>query len=112
MKARTATDRRAPSACAGPAPGDRAAAAARSGAAGAGDRLFLRLGNGGYDVAHYGLTLDYVPETNHLRGTAVITARATQDLSRSTSTCRGCGCAPPRYWERPPKSSVRETNCW
>lgn len=103
MKARTATDRRPPSACAGslsgwataaalllalttacagPAPGDRAAAAARPGAAGAGDRLFPQLGNGGYDVAHYGLTLDYVPETNHLRSTAVITARATQDLSR------------------------------
>ncbi|MEU5793513.1 M1 family metallopeptidase [Streptomyces sp. NPDC047813] len=102
MKARTATDRRPPSACAGslsgwataaalllalttacagPAPGDRAAAGARPGAAGAGDRLFPQLGNGGYDVAHYGLTLDYVPETNHLRGTAVITARATQDLS-------------------------------
>ncbi|TXJ77486.1 M1 family peptidase [Streptomyces lavendulae] len=103
MKARTATDRRPPSACAGslsgwataaalllalttacagPAPGDRAAAAARPGAAGAGDRLFPQLGNGGYDVAHYGLTLDYDPETNHLKGTAVITARATQDLSR------------------------------
>lgn len=47
-----------------------------------GDRLFPGLGNGGYDVAHYGLTLDYVPETNRLKGTAVITARATQDLSR------------------------------
>ncbi|GGW59579.1 metallopeptidase [Streptomyces lucensis JCM 4490] len=47
-----------------------------------GDRLFPTLGNGGYDVVHYGLTLDYVPETNRLKGTAVITARATQDLSR------------------------------
>ncbi|MFR9787075.1 M1 family metallopeptidase [Streptomyces sp. MB22_4] len=69
-------------ACAGPAAGDGAAAAARPGAAGAGDRLFPALGNGGYDVTHYGLALDYVPETNHLKGTAVITARATQDLSR------------------------------
>ncbi|MGW2210742.1 M1 family metallopeptidase [Streptomyces sp. NPDC001781] len=33
-------------------------------------------------MAHYGLSLDYVPETNHLKGTAIITAQATQDLSR------------------------------
>ncbi|MEU8975107.1 M1 family aminopeptidase [Streptomyces monashensis] len=33
-------------------------------------------------MVHYGLTLDYIPETNHLKGTAVITARATQDLNR------------------------------
>ncbi|MFK4144058.1 M1 family metallopeptidase [Streptomyces sp. NPDC004065] len=68
--------------CAGCTSGERAAEDARYGAAGVGDRLFPGLGNGGYDVAHYGLTLDYVPETNHLKGTAVITARATQDLSR------------------------------
>ncbi|MFG2194211.1 M1 family metallopeptidase [Streptomyces sp. NPDC048639] len=49
---------------------------------GVGDSLFPHLGNGGYDVAHYGLRLHYVPETNHLKGTATITARATQDLSR------------------------------
>ncbi|WP_425472922.1 M1 family metallopeptidase [Streptomyces botrytidirepellens] len=54
----------------------------KPGTAGVGDRLFPALGNGGYDVAHYGLTLDYVPETNRLKGTAVITARATQGLSR------------------------------
>ncbi|MFG2809763.1 M1 family metallopeptidase [Streptomyces massasporeus] len=68
--------------CTGSASGDGAAAALKPGAAGVGDRLFPALGNGGYDVTHYGLTLDYVPETNHLKGTAVITARATQDLSR------------------------------
>ncbi|MGW2717483.1 M1 family metallopeptidase [Streptomyces sp. NPDC001492] len=68
--------------CTGTAPGDGAAAALKPGSAGVGDRLFPALGNGGYDVAHYGLTLDYVPETNRLKGTAVITARATQDLSR------------------------------
>ncbi|MCF3125426.1 hypothetical protein IPZ68_37885 [Streptomyces arenae] len=28
------------------------------------------------------MNLDYVPQTNHLKGTAVITARATQNLSR------------------------------
>ncbi|WP_308400728.1 M1 family metallopeptidase [Streptomyces sp. AS02] len=68
--------------CTGSASGKGAAAAWKPGAAGVGDRLFPGLGNGGYDVAHYGLTLHYAPETNRLKGTAVITARATQDLSR------------------------------
>ncbi|WP_309143032.1 M1 family metallopeptidase [Streptomyces aureoverticillatus] len=69
-------------ACTGSTPHSAGASAARPGAAGVGDRLFPALGNGGYDVTHYGLTLHYVPETNHLKGTAVITARATQGLSR------------------------------
>ncbi|MGW6908602.1 M1 family metallopeptidase [Streptomyces sp. NPDC054940] len=68
--------------CTSSASGDDSAAGPKPGAAGVGDRLFPALGNGGYDVAHYGLTLDYVPENNRLKGTAVITARATQDLSR------------------------------
>ncbi|MET9897188.1 M1 family metallopeptidase [Streptomyces sp. NPDC006446] len=62
--------------------GGRPGEAARPGAASAGDALFPALGNRGYDVAHYALTLDYVPETNELTGTAVITARAEQPLSR------------------------------
>ncbi|MFE2301229.1 M1 family metallopeptidase [Streptomyces sp. NPDC059445] len=70
------------SSCTGSAPGTDAPAIAKPGTAGVGDRLFPALGNGGYDVVHYGLTLNYVPETNHLKGTAVITARATQNLSR------------------------------
>jgi len=45
------------------------------------DPYFPRAGNGGYDVSHYALTLSYTPATRHLTGTAVITARATQDLS-------------------------------
>ncbi|MFF3753958.1 M1 family metallopeptidase [Streptomyces sp. NPDC002018] len=53
----------------------------RPGAAGVRDPYFPRLGNGGYDVQHYGLTLDYAPTTGRLEGTAEITARATQDLS-------------------------------
>ncbi|GGX98598.1 M1 family metallopeptidase [Streptomyces anandii] len=53
---------------------------AQPGAAGVGDRLFPTLGNGGYDVTHYDLKLEYVPETNHLQGSAVITARATRNL--------------------------------
>ncbi|GAA3478400.1 M1 family metallopeptidase [Streptomyces yanii] len=51
------------------------------GAAGLRDPYFPKAGNGGYDVTHYDLTFDVDPATQHLRGTAVITARATQDLS-------------------------------
>ncbi|MGI5398136.1 M1 family metallopeptidase [Streptomyces sp. CA-135486] len=53
----------------------------KPGAAGVRDPLFHKLGNGGYDVQHYTLTLDYDPATSRLEGTAEITARATQDLS-------------------------------
>ncbi|MEU9011179.1 M1 family metallopeptidase [Streptomyces sp. NPDC048479] len=53
----------------------------KPGAAGTGDPLFPKLGNGGYDVQHYALTLGYDPKTGRLDGTAEITARATQDLS-------------------------------
>ncbi|MEW1722842.1 M1 family metallopeptidase [Streptomyces sp. NPDC093109] len=65
--------------------GTRAAAgpagpAGHVGAAGLGDPYFPGLGNGGYDVEHYGLTLDYTPATGRLKGVAEITARATQDL--------------------------------
>ncbi|WP_433401372.1 M1 family metallopeptidase [Streptomyces sp. CA-146814] len=51
------------------------------GAVGLRDPYFPGLGNGGYDVTHYGLELDVDPAANRLRGTATITARATQDLS-------------------------------
>ncbi|ARZ70369.1 metallopeptidase [Streptomyces albireticuli] len=64
-------------------------ARADAGAAGAGDPLFPRLGNGGYDVRHYGLTLDYEPDGNHLDGTAVITARATQELGAFNLDLKG-----------------------
>ncbi|MFI6639599.1 M1 family metallopeptidase [Streptomyces sp. NPDC050504] len=53
----------------------------KPGAAGLRDPYFPKLGNGGYDVRHYGLTLDYDPDGNVLKGTALITAVATQDLS-------------------------------
>src|SRR3954468_1280691 len=59
-----------------------ARAAFAPGAPGSGDPFFPLAGNGGYDVLHYGLTLDYMPSTNRLVGTDVVTARATQDLSR------------------------------
>ncbi|MER6564997.1 M1 family metallopeptidase [Streptomyces sp. NPDC001093] len=51
------------------------------GGSGVRDPYFPKAGNGGYDVGHYDLTLDYTPATRRLTGTAVITARATQDLS-------------------------------
>jgi aminopeptidase N len=59
------------------------------GAPGLGDPFFPFAGNGGYDVAHYGLTLSYDPATNGLAGTAVITATATQNLSRFDLDLRG-----------------------
>ncbi|MFE6827131.1 M1 family metallopeptidase [Streptomyces sp. NPDC057690] len=52
-----------------------------SGAPGVGDPYFPQAGNGGYDVSHYGLTLAYTPDGNRLTGTAVVTARATEDLA-------------------------------
>ena len=52
------------------------------GAAGAGDPYFPTQGNGGYDVAHYGLDIRYAPTTKLLTGTAAIDAKATQSLSR------------------------------
>ncbi|WP_030734848.1 M1 family metallopeptidase [Streptomyces sp. NRRL S-31] len=51
------------------------------GGAGLGDPYFPKAGNGGYDVGHYDLTLDYTPAGRRLTGTAVVTARATRDLS-------------------------------
>ncbi|WP_254885568.1 M1 family metallopeptidase [Streptomyces sp. NA02950] len=54
---------------------------ARPGSAGVGDALFPKLGNGGYDVTGYRLDLDYTPDSNRLKGTARITARATSALS-------------------------------
>jgi aminopeptidase N len=53
-----------------------------AGAPGAGDPYFADLGNGGYDVQHYDLTLQVEPATNQLDATAVVTAVATQDLAR------------------------------
>jgi aminopeptidase N len=59
------------------------------GSAGLDDPFFPNAGNGGYDVSHYSLTLDYEPATNQLDGTAVITATATQNLSSFNLDLRG-----------------------
>ena len=59
------------------------------GSPGLGDPFFPNAGNGGYDVAHYSLTLGYEPSTNQLSGTAAITATATQNLSSFDLDLRG-----------------------
>src|SRR3954447_20526396 len=61
-----------------------AAALAHPGAAGIGDPLFPRLGNGGYDALHYDLTLRYAGRApaQRVRGRVRMLARATQALSR------------------------------
>ncbi len=59
-----------------------AARAGSPGAPGIGDVYYPDYGNGGYDVQHYRIDLDYEPTTDQLAGTTTIRARATQDLSR------------------------------
>ncbi|MFC9440185.1 M1 family metallopeptidase [Nocardia sp. NPDC057030] len=51
-----------------------------SGAPGLGDPYFPMDGNGGYDVSHYEVSIDYDPPTRDLIGKAVIDATATQAL--------------------------------
>ena len=51
------------------------------GAPGLGDSYFPLDGNGGYDVQHYLLEVQYDPATDVLTGVATITAKATQNLS-------------------------------
>ncbi|MFF1414380.1 M1 family metallopeptidase [Streptomyces sp. NPDC058289] len=53
----------------------------RPGASGVRDPFFPKAGNGGYQVEHYSLDLDYDPADGRLHATAVITARAEQGLS-------------------------------
>lgn len=82
------------------------------GSAGLRDPYFPKLGNGGYDVTHYDLTLTYEPPSDadadtesetsagaeadadaeavgHLRGTAVVTARATRALDAFNLDLKG-----------------------
>jgi hypothetical protein len=46
------------------------------------DPLAPGYGNGGYDVRHYNIDLGYNVSAGLLRGTATVTARLTQNLSR------------------------------
>ena len=54
---------------------------ARPGAAGLDDPIFPGLGNGGYDVSRYTVTLNVDVEANEILGRTQIEAYATQDLS-------------------------------
>ncbi|WP_326825702.1 M1 family metallopeptidase [Streptosporangium sp. NBC_01756] len=54
----------------------------RIGAPGIGDPDFPTDGNGGYDVDHYRLKIDYDPATKHLSGVTGIEATATHGLTR------------------------------
>jgi hypothetical protein len=53
-----------------------------AGAAGAGDPYFPKMGNGGYNVGHYGIKLAFDPATGAITATTKITATATKNLSR------------------------------
>ncbi|MEV6718242.1 M1 family metallopeptidase [Lentzea sp. NPDC051208] len=59
-----------------------AALAASPGAPGVGDPYFPTYGNGGYDVSHYDIRLNYNPNGDQLSGTTTILAKATQDLTQ------------------------------
>lgn len=58
------------------------ATAAQPGAPGIGDPYYPNAGNGGYDVSHYDIRLNYQPANDNLSGTTTILAKTTQDLSR------------------------------
>jgi aminopeptidase N len=66
-----------------------------AGAAGIGDSYFPFSGNGGYDVLHYDLDIDYTPPApgaplqGSLDGVATIDLLATQDLDRFNLDLRG-----------------------
>ncbi|MFF5307947.1 gluzincin family metallopeptidase [Streptomyces massasporeus] len=62
-------------------PAPRTADTPRPGAAGLG-RLHPGLGNGGYDVRHYGLDLRFTNDLKHYVATSAVQARASQALSR------------------------------
>ena len=53
-----------------------------TGSSGMGDPFFPLAGNGGYDVSHYSLTLDYKSAVRLIEGTAVVEATAAKNLRR------------------------------
>ncbi|TWP47810.1 M1 family metallopeptidase [Lentzea tibetensis] len=56
--------------------------AAAPGAPGVGDPYFPSYGNGGYDVSHYDIRLNYQPAGDKLSGTTTILAKATEDITQ------------------------------
>jgi aminopeptidase N len=81
--------------------------AAAPGAAGIGDRLFPKLGNGGYDVQHYDVALNYATAApaQGIDGTVTISAKATQALSRFDLDFAGDGLGSVSVDGRPAKFS-------
>lgn len=72
-----------PSSAASPTPEPTAVSAvATAGSAGVGDRYWPLDGNGGIDVRHYDIDVDYDFLTGRLVSTTELTLRATRDLSR------------------------------
>ncbi|GAA4413697.1 M1 family metallopeptidase [Fodinibacter luteus] len=78
------------------APGDPGKPRFAAGAAGAGDSYFPYAGNGGYDVRHYDLDIDYTPPApapaplqGQLAGVATIDLVATANLDRFNLDLRG-----------------------
>ncbi len=69
------------------------ASAQQRGSDGLGDRLYPRLGNGGYDAQHYDIALRFEPQENHIRATTTITAIATEDLSSFNLDLHGLSVA-------------------
>ncbi|SEG99023.1 Peptidase family M1 [Nonomuraea solani] len=61
--------------------GEPGPASAGAGEPGIGDPDFPEDGNGGYDVSHYDLAIDYSPTTKRLDGVTTVKATATHDLS-------------------------------
>jgi aminopeptidase N len=59
------------------------------GARSAGDPYLPAIGNGGYDVQHYDLTINYNPAANTMVSRTDITIRATQGLSEFSLDLRG-----------------------
>jgi aminopeptidase N len=64
------------------------------------------LGNGGYDVRSYTLQLHYDPVARKLTGHAIITATATQDLSRFTLDLRKLAVSVATVDGRPAKTQA------
>ena len=62
---------------------------AHPGAAGLDDPLYPGLGNGGYDVSRYTVTLEIDVDANEISGRTQIEADATQDLSSFSLDFRG-----------------------
>ena len=75
------------------------------GSPGLGDPLYPNLGNGGYEVSHYTVTLDVDVDRNFVSGKADIEANATQALSSFNLDMRGLTVLETRVSDRPANHS-------